>query len=283
MNNLIKYNDGEIELAVSVEKDSIWLTQSQISELFETSVDNVSLHLKNIYKEKELDESSTTEDYSIVRQEGSRKVRRTIKHYHLDAIISVGYRVSSYKATRFRQWATSVLKEYIFNGYAINTHKITEQRLLNLETDMQEVKSHIKNSTLDIKQGIFWDGQIFDAYVFVNDLLKSAKKEVTLIDNYIDDSVLTLFSKHPNIDFTILTKSISKQLKLDVEKYNTQYKNLQVKTSNKYHDRFLLIDNSQIYHLGASLKDLGNKVFAFSKMDAELLNIMEKLNWKTYY
>ncbi|MBA3025714.1 MAG: DNA-binding protein [Sulfurimonas sp.] len=277
MNNLIKYNDGEIELAVSVEHETIWLSQSQISELFDTSADNVSLHLKNIYKEQELNENSTTEDFSVVRHEGSRKVKRTIKHYSLDAIISVGYRVSSFKATKFRQWATSVLKEYIFNGYAINSHKITEQRLTNLENDMQYVKSNIKNSTLEIKQGVFYDGQIFDAYIFVNDLLKNATKEVTLIDNYIDESTLVLLSKYPNIKFTIVTQATSKQLKLDIEKYNKQYNNLTIKNSNKFHDRFLILNEKDIYHLGASLKDLGKKVFAFSKMDIEVLNIMEKL------
>ncbi|MBU1216414.1 virulence RhuM family protein [bacterium] len=277
MNNLIKYNDGEIELAVSVEHETIWLSQSQISELFDTSADNVSLHLKNIYKEQELNENSTTEDFSVVRHEGSRKVKRTIKHYSLDAIISVGYRVSSFKATKFRQWATSVLKEYIFNGYAINSHKITEQRLTNLENDMQYVKSNIKNSTLEIKQGVFYDGQIFDAYIFVNDLLKNATKEVTLIDNYIDESTLVLLSKYPNIKFTIVTQATSKQLKLDIEKYNKQYNNLTIKNSNKFHDRFLILNEKDIYHLGASLKDLGKKVFAFSKMDIEVLNIIEKL------
>jgi len=158
--SIIVYEDGEIELKVSIEKETIWLSQSQISDLFETSTDNVSLHLKNIYKEKELDENSTTEDFSVVRQEGKRKVKRILKHYSLDAIISVGYRVSSYRATKFRQWATSVLKNYIVNGYAINTHKITEQRLLNLETDMQEVKSKIKDNNLELKQGVFYDGQI---------------------------------------------------------------------------------------------------------------------------
>jgi hypothetical protein len=155
MNNIIKYNDGEIELAVSIESETIWLSQAQISELFETSTDNVSLHLKNIFKEKELDENSTTEDFSIVQQEGNRKVRRTIKHYNLDAVISLGYRVSSYKATRFRQWATSVLKEYVSDGYVINTHKITEQRLSNLENDMELVKSKISNNTLDVKQAVY--------------------------------------------------------------------------------------------------------------------------------
>ena len=200
-NNIVTYTNGEIELLVSFEKETIWLSQSQISELFDTSTDNVSLHLKNIFKEKELDENTTTEDFSVVRQEGNRKVKRTINHYNLDVVISVGYRVSSYRATKFRQWATSVLKEYISNGYAINTHKITEQRLVNLENDMQFVKSNIKNNTLEIKQGIFYDGQIFDAYIFVHDLLKSAKKEITLIDNYTDESVLVLFSKFKTISF----------------------------------------------------------------------------------
>ncbi len=188
MNEIIKYNDGEIELAVSVENDTIWLSQIQISELFETSSDNVSLHLKNIYKEKELNEIVTSEDFSVVRQEGNRKVKRTIKHYNLDAVISVGYRVSSYKATKFRQWAISVLKEYISNGYILNTHKITEQRLVNLENDIHEVK---------------------------------------------------------NI--------------------------------TKFHDRFLIIDSKDVYHIGASLKDLGNKTFAFSKMDIDSFEFLEKL------
>lgn len=244
MNDLIKYNDGEIEIAVSVENETIWLSQTQISELFETSTDNVSLHLKNIYKEKELDEISTTEDFSVVRKEGKRKVKRTIKHYILDAVISVGYRVSSYKVTKFRQWETSVLKEYITNGYAINTYKITEQRLSNLENDMQFVKSKIKNDELQIQQGIFYNGQIYDAYAFVNDLLKSAKSEVALIDNYIDDTIFTLCSKYQNINFTIYANTINKQLKLDYDKYQKQYK---------------------------------NKVFAFSKMDISSFELLEKL------
>ena len=280
MSDLIKYNDGEIELVVSFEKETVWLSQSQISELFDTSSDNVSLHLKNIYKEKELDENITTEDFSVVRQEGNRKVKRTIKHYNLDAVISVGYRVSSYKATKFRQWATSVLKEYISNGYAINTHKITEQRLLNLETDMQEVKSKIKDNALELKQGIFYNGQIYDAYAFVNNLLKSTNQEVTLIDNYIDDAIFTLCSKYPNINFIIYTKIINKQLKLDFQKYNKQYKNIKLKETKSFHDRFLIIDNNEIYHIGASLKDLGNKVFAFSKLNIDInsFELLKELN-----
>ena len=276
---IIKYNDGEIELTMSLEKETIWLSQLQISELFDTSSDNVSLHLKNIYKEKELDENATTEDFSVVRQEGSRKVKRTIKHYNLDTVISVGYRVSSYKATKFRQWATSVLKEYISNGYAINTHKITEQRLVNLENDMEFVKSNIKQSTLDVKQGVFFDGQIFDAYVLMSSLIKEAKKSVVLIDNYIDETTLVHLShKAPEgVSIRILTKVVSKGLKLDLKKHNEQYATIEVKQLKHVHDRFLLIDE-KIYHLGASLKDLGLKWFAFSLIEEDVFELKKRVS-----
>ena len=277
MNEPIKYNDGEIELAVSVESETIWLTQKQISELFEVTKQNISLHTIEIFKSKELNKNSTVKKYLTVQKEGNREVSREVEHYNLDVIISVGYKVNSIKATKFRQWATSVLKEYITNGYAINTHKITEQRLSNLESDMQEVKSHIKNSTLELKQGIFYDGQIYDAYAFLNDLLESAQNKVVLIDNYIDHSIFTLCSKYPNIRFTIYTQSINKHLQLDYDKYKKQYKNIELKSSKSFHDRFLIIDNSEIYHIGASLKDLGNKVFAFSKMDINSFELLEKL------
>ena len=278
LSNLVVYNDGELELKVSVDSETIWLTQLQMSQLFDTSTDNVGLHLKNIYLEKELDENSTTEFFSVVRKEGNRLVKRELKHYNLDVIICVGYRVSSLKATKFRQWATSVLKNYIQNGYAINNHKITEQRLFALENDMQFIKSKIKNNSLEFNQNIFFDGQIYDAYSFVNDLIKLAKSEIVLIDNYIDDTVFTLFSKYPNINFRIYTSTISKQLKLDFEKYSKQYKNISLKTFKSSHDRFLIIDKKEIYHLGASLKDLGKKWFAFSKMSLNSLNLDDILH-----
>jgi hypothetical protein len=210
--------------------------------------------------------------------------KRKVNYYNLDIVISVGYRVNSKKATKFRQWATSVLKDYIVNGYAINSEKITHQRFKELEKDVDTLKTKVSKidylidqNSLQIKQGIFYDGQIFDAYIFVHDLLKSAKKEVVLIDNYIDESVLTIFSKYPKISFTIVTKAISKKLKLDIEKYNAQYKSIQLKTSNSYHDRFLIIDANEVYHLGASLKDLAKKVFAFNKMDVNSLEFLGKL------
>ncbi|MGE4419184.1 MAG: virulence RhuM family protein [Sulfurimonas sp.] len=276
MSDVVVYNDGELELKISVNEETIWLNQVQIAELFETSTDNISLHLKNIYKEKELSENSTVEDFSVVRQEGSRSVKRNIKHYNLDAIISVGYRVSSLKATKFRQWATSVLKNYIQNGYAINTHKITEQRLNILENDIEIIKSHIKNNTIEIKHGIFFNGQIFDAYVLLSDLINSAKVSIILIDNYIDESVLTLLSKNQNVQFTLYTQNRSKKLQLDIEKYNKQYRNLEVKITKNFHDRFLICDET-VYHFGASFKDLGNKVFAVNKMSMSVNDLLKNI------
>lgn len=284
--NIIVYEDGEMELKASLEHETIWLTQKQISELFDKDVRTINEHIKTIYKEEELFENTTIRNFRIVQKEGNREISRDVSHYNLDLIISVGYRTNSKKATRFRQWATSVLKEYISNGYAINSKKITHQRFKELESDVDTLKikiskidAFVEQNRLQIKQGIFYDGQIFDAYVFVNDLLKSAKKEVLLVDNYIDDTVLAIFSKYP-ISFTIVTKSVSKSLKIDIEKYNKQYNNLTIKTSNKYHDRFLVIDNSEIYHIGASIKDLGNKVFAFSKLNIDInsFELLKKLN-----
>ncbi|MCT7498442.1 virulence RhuM family protein [Aliarcobacter cryaerophilus] len=285
LSNLVVYSDGELELKVSVDSETIWLTQLQMSQLFDTSTDNVGLHLKNIYLEKELDENSTTEFFSVVRKEGNRLVKRELKHYNLDVIICVGYRVSSLRATKFRQWATSVLKNYIQNGYVINGEKITNDRFVSLENDVNILKSQInkinskiKENSLEFNQNIFFDGQIYDAYSFVNDLIKLAKSEIVLIDNYIDDIVFTLFSKYPNINFTIYTSTISKQLKLDFEKYSKQYKNISLKTFKSSHDRFLIIDKKEIYHLGASLKDLGKKWFAFSKMSLNSLNLDDILD-----
>ncbi|MCT7507174.1 RhuM family protein [Aliarcobacter cryaerophilus] len=278
LSNLVVYNDGELELKVSVDSETIWLTQKQIAEVFGGTKQNISLHINNIYKEKELDKISTVKYYLTVQKEGNREVTRNIEHYNLDMILSLGYRINSIKATKFRQWATSVLKNYIQNGYAINNHKITEQRLFALENDMQFIKSKIKNNSLEFNQNIFFDGQIYDAYSFVNDLIKFAKSEIVLIDNYIDDTVFTLFSKYPNINFTIYTSTISKQLKLDFEKYSKQYKNISLKTFKSSHDRFLIIDKKEIYHLGASLKDLGKKWFAFSKMSLNSLNLDDILH-----
>lgn len=275
--DIIIYNDGELELKVSLDNETVWLNRQQLSELFDRDIKTIGKHLSNIFKEEELEKISTVANFATLQNEGGREVHREIEYYNLDVIISVGYRVKSKKGVRFRQWATKTLKNYILNGYVINKEKITQKRLTLLEEDVKYIMSQIQNNGLKPNQGIFYDGQIFDAYVFVNDLLKLAKEEIVLIDNYIDESVFVLFSKYANIKVKIYTKTITKQLKLDFQKYQLQYENIELREFKNSHDRFLIIDKKEIYHLGASIKDLGKKWFAFSKFEFESLDILEKL------
>ncbi len=282
--NIVVYNDGELELNVSVENETVWLNRNQISELFGRDIKTIGKHISNVFKDKELEIYSTVAKFATLQNEGGREVKRDIEYYNLDLIISVGYRVKSQKGVRFRQWATSILKNYIQNGYVINGEKITNQRFKELENEVTLLKSKVENiinsiedKTLKPKQDIFYDGQIFDAYIFINDLLKLAVDEIILIDNYIDETVFTLFSKYPNIKIKIYTHSISKSLKLDFEKYQKQYKNIELFEFKNSHDRFLIIDKKEVYHIGASLKDLGKRWFAFSKLEIENLKILEKL------
>ena len=279
--NIIVYNDGELELKVSLENETVWLNRNQIAELFGRDVKTIGKHITNVFNDGELNRIAVVANFATTAIDG--KIYN-IEYYNLDVIISIGYRVKSQKGVRFRQWATSVLKNYIQNGFVINSDKITNDRFVSLENEVRFLKSKVENisnlledKTLKAKQGIFYDGQIFDAYVFVNDLLKSVVDEVILIDNYIDETVFTLFSKYPNIRTKIYTQNISKQLKLDFEKYQKQYKNIELFEFKNSHDRFLIIDKKDIYHLGASLKDLGKKWFAFSKFEIENLKILKKL------
>ena len=256
--------DSSIRLEVRMEEDTVWLTQAQMAVLFGCSQDNIGLHLKNIYSEREVEKDATTEEISVVRLEGNRKVSRRITHYNLDAILSVGYRISSKNATKFRQWANSVLKEYLLRGHAIN------QRIERLEQRVSKTEEQIGffvRTALPPVEGVFYDGQIFDAYAFAADLIRSARKRIILIDNYVDDSVLlTLAKRKKSVSAEIVTKHITETLKLDLECNNRQYPPVTVRECDRYHDRFLIIDNT-VYHLGASLKDLGKKLFAFSRME----------------
>ena len=270
ISNIVVYNDGELELKVSLNEETIWLTQKQLAELFKVSKQNVSLHINNIFNEEELHKKSTVKFFLIVQKEGNREVERNIEHYNLDMIISIGYRVNSFTAIKFRQWATSILKNYIQNGYVINSDKITNERFVNLENDvsilksqMNEVKSFVKNNKLESNQGIFYDGQVYDSYGFILDLIKQAKSQI---------------SKILNIKITIYTNTISKQLKLDFEKYSKQYDNITLKIFLNSHDRFLILDKKEIFHIGASLKDLGKKWFAFSKMNLDINELIKKLD-----
>ena len=278
ISNIVVYNDGELELKVSVENETIWLTQTQLCNIFEKDQSVISRHINNIFKDNEVDEKSNMQKIHIANSD------KPVSFYSLDIVLAVGYRTNSSKAIKFRQWATSILKNYIQNGYVINGEKITNERFLSLENEVINLKSKVENisnsledKTLKPKQGIFYNGQVFDAYVFVNDLLKSAVEEVILIDNYIDESVFTLFSKYSNIKIQIYTANITKQLKLDFEKYQTQYQNIELKEFKNSHDRFLIIDKKELFHMGASLKDLGKKWFAFSKFEMQNLKILERL------
>ena len=266
MSDVVVYNSGEIELKVSIDNETIWLTQKQIAEVFDVNVPAISKHIKNIYKDNELDEFSTVSKMEIVQKEGTREVARIVDHYSLDIILAVGYRTNSAKAIRFRQWTNSVLKDYIINGYAVNKEKITQQRILNLESDIKDIKSHIKNNSLELKQGIFFNGQIFDAHTFILEIIKSAKTSITLIDNYIDSSTLTMLSNNQTATILLISHTVSKQLKLDIEKYNKQYKPLKIVTDRTYHDRYIIIDSNKVYSIGASLKDAGNKTFNINLM-----------------
>ena len=273
-NEIILYQpDGMVEVEVRLENENICLTQSQIALLFGTKRPAITKHLNNIYKTDELDENTTC---SILEHVGhDNKQTYKTKYYNLDAILSVGYRVNSKNATLFRKWATNVLKEYMLKGYAINSRfERIEHRLTETE---KQIDFFVKTSLPPI-QGVFFEGQIFDAYVLASDIIKSAKQSIILIDNYIDESVLTMLSKKSkDIKVTLLTRDISEQLKLDIYKFNQQYPTLEAKFFNVSHDRFLIIDNKAVYHLGASLKDLGKKWFAFTKMDLEGLSLPDKL------
>ncbi|MBQ0137414.1 MAG: virulence RhuM family protein [Bacteroidales bacterium] len=281
-NEIVLYQPNELtKLEVLVADETVWLNQSQIVELFASSKANISEHIKNIYAQHELEEGATVRNFRTVQQEGKRQVTRTIAYYNLDAIISLGFRVNTIRGIQFRQWATSVLREYTLRGYAIN------QRLQYIEGELAEHRQLLTNhqdkidffvrTSLPPVEGVFYNGQIFEAYVFVADLVKSAKKRIVLLDNYVDESVLTLLDKRSNgVTATIYTQTIDKQLRLDIDKHNAQYAQVDVQVSKTFHDRFLIIDDV-VYHVGASIKDLGKKLFAFSKMEMPANEILKQV------
>jgi len=276
-NEIIIYQSDELstQIEVRVDDETVWLTQAQMVELFNSTKQNISLHINNIFREKELQKNSVVKDSLTTASDG--KTYNT-KFYSLDVIISVGYRVKSQRGTQFRIWANQVLKDYLLKGYAIN------QRIDRIENDMHSVKSELGQIKLQLNtslpsRGIFFQGEVYDAYALISEMVKSAKKSIILIDNYIDESVLTMLTKRQkNVDATIFTKNMSKQLELDLKKHNQQYPKIEVKLFTKAHDRFLIIDNQIVYHIGASLKDLGKSLFAFSKIEINAEELISKLN-----
>lgn len=283
-NEIVLYQSDELSatLEVRIEDETVWLTQAQMAELFQTSPQNITIHIRNIFQESELEKEGTCKDYLQVQNEGSRKVKRKIQLYNLDVIISVGYRVKSKRGTQFRIWANKVLKDYLLKGYAVNNRiNRIEENIYSLTKRVDEIDFQIRTS-LPPNEGIFFNAQIFDAWVFVSELVKSAEKSLILIDNYVDESVLNLFLKRKeDVTATIYTANLTASLKTDLEKHNKQYSPIEIKVYKNAHDRFLIIDEKDVYHIGASLKDLGKKLFGFSKMEIEADIVMKILTEKT--
>lgn len=277
-NILIPYTSGikSQPIDVLIEDDTVWLTQLQMVQLFQSTKQNISLHISNIFKEGELKENSVVKEYLTTATDGKKY---KTKFYNLDVIITVGYRVKSTTGTQFRIWANKILKDYLLKGYAINHRiEVLEKKVSSIEIKNTEFQLLI-NSNLSPQQGVFFEGELFDAHVLISKIIKSAHYSILLFDNYIDETVLTqLAKKNKGVSVKIYTKSISRQLQLDVEKFNKQYDSLQVFEFDKAHDRFLIIDQKEIYHLGASLKDLGKKWFAFSKLHIDPDLILGKLD-----
>ena len=262
--------DETIRLEVRVEDETVWLTQQQMAELFGTGRQAITKHLQNIYDCEELKEEATCSILELVRKEGRRTVKRKIGFYNLDAIISVGFRVNTKRGIEFRQWANSVLKQYLLKGYTVNQRMFDiEQKVVEQGLEIKELRTKVDffvRSSLPPIEGIFYDGQIFDAYAQIVGLIKQAKHSITLIDNYIDETTLTMLSKRDaSVVATIYTRSLSQQQQLDLQRHNQQYAPITVRICQHNHDRFLIIDD-EVYIFGASLKDAGKKLFAYIKM-----------------
>ena len=272
-NEIILYQpDSTLSLDVRVENETVWLTQAQMKELFQTTRNNITLHIRNIFKEGELEESSVCKESLLTAADGKRY---KTKFYSLDVIISVGYRVKSIRGTQFRIWANKILKDYLLRGYSVNQRLLymesrIDRRLLEHDKRLDDLTDKVDffiRTSLPPKEGVFFNGQIFDAHEFICSLIKRANNRIILIDNYVDESVLIqLDNRNAGVSALIYTGEISRTFRQSVNRHNRQYAPVEVKTADSIHDRFLIIDDT-LYHIGASIKDLGKKLFAFSKME----------------
>ena len=259
------------QIEVRIEDETVWLNRNQIAILFDRDIKTIGKHINNALKE-ELSTISVVANFATTAKDG--KVYQ-VAYYNLDMILSVGYRVKSTKGVEFRKWSSAILKSYLLKGYALQ-HRVDaiEKRVYEQEFKIEQ----LLHANLPVQQGIFFDGQLFDAYVFVSGIIKSAKKSIVLIDNYVDETVLLLLSKRNDaVKATIYTEKITPQFQLDIKKHNTQYEPVTVEIEKKSHDRFLIIDETQVYHIGASIKDLGKKWFAFSRLHIDAKSILSRL------
>ena len=293
-NQIVVYQPNEtVRLDVRLENETVWLTQAQLCELFGVVKSNVSYHLKNVFGTNELDYEATVQKIRTVRLEAGRNVSREIEYFNLDVIISLGYRINSKLGIQFRQWATRVLKSYLLQGYAVNTQfaqledKVDrrlakhEERIATLE---EKVDFFVQTQTPP-QQGVFYDGQLWDARALVLKLIGSAKKSLILIDNWATTETLDLFTKkRKGVKLTIFTSEHydkkhvphRKISDADIATFNAQYPHLAVRYNESFHDRFLIVDDKELYLIGASLKDLGRKCFGFTKMDAGEIDRIKK-------
>ena len=299
-NEIVLYQPNEqMSLEVKLENETVWLNRQQLSILFDRDVKTIGKHINNALKEElypvvakstttgndSTSSNATVAKFAIVQKEGNREVIRQVEFYSLDVILSVGYRVKSSRGIEFRRWANQVLKDYMLKGYAINQQMLAMEERIGRQLqdhtiqihNLQEKVNFFVRTSLPPHQGIFYDGQIFDAYTFINDRIREATTRIILIDNYIDDSVLTILSKRADkVAATIYTKKPSAQLQLDIQKHNAQYPPISVVEFDRSHDRFLCIDDT-VYHLGASIKDLGKKWFAFNRMEMPTTELLQKI------
>ena len=278
-NAIVIYQPDEtLRLNVRLENETVWLTQSQLCELFDVVKSNVSYHLRNIYGTGELDYAATVQKIRTVQVEAGRKVFRNLEYYNLDTIISLGFRINSKRGIQFRQWATRILKEFMLRGYAFNQrlnqleHKM-DLNLVRHEQEIGDLKCKVDffvQTSMPPVQGVFYDGQVFDAKVFAAKHVLSAQKSILLIDSWVDIVTLELLAKKATgVSVVIITSHRGNKLSIsDVAAFNAQYGGLTVQESRNYHDRFIIIDDNTLYLIGASLKDLGHKCFAFTKLDS---------------
>lgn len=263
--------DGTLKLEVRLEDETVWLNRQQISNLFDRDIKTIGKHIHNALRE-ELSGMAVVAKFATTATDGKTY---QVEYYNLDMILSIGYRVKSRRGIEFRQWANQVLKDYLLKGYSIN------RRIEQLEKTVARHDERIEffvRTSLPPVEGIFFEGQIFDAYAFASDLVKAARRRIVLIDNYVDESTLILLSKrNPEVEATIFTARIDKTLQLDIQRHNAEYPPVTVKEYRQSHDRFLIID-ADVYHIGASLKDLGKKWFAFSRLHFSPQELLERIN-----
>ncbi len=281
----VKFNNDSMEIDVTVSplEDTVWLSQEQMALLFNVNVPAVNKHIKNIISENELDEGSTVSKMEIVRYEGNRRVKRNINIYNLDMIISVGYRVNSVEGIKFRRWANKVLKEYLLKGYIINEERslVTNENYVRLINKVESLDERVSNIEKEYKPKefkntqLFFDGEFYDAYTLIQSLFESAHTEIIIIDNYVDRTILDrLVVKKSGVQILIYTSINSRLLSRDIDTFNNQYGGLDVSYTTNVHDRYIIIDQRKLYHLGHSIKDLGKKIFSISESDNSLISVL---------